>query len=56
MNIPVDEVETLAPQLVPDKDTLLLLYCRTGKRADRAMEILKKMGYSRVENLHRLDM
>ena len=56
VNIPVDEVETLAPQLVPDKNTLLLLYCRTGKRADRAMEILKKMGYSRVENLHRLDM
>lgn len=41
VNIPVDEVETLAPQLVPDKNTLLLLYCRTGKRADRAMEILK---------------
>lgn len=56
VNIPVDEVETLAPQLVPDKDTLLLLYCRTGKRADRALEILKKMGYNRVENLHRLDM
>ena len=24
VNIPVDEVETLAPQLVPDKNTLLL--------------------------------
>lgn len=56
VNIPVDEVEALAPQLVPDKDTLLLLYCRTGKRADKAAEALRKMGYRRVENLHHTDM
>lgn len=56
VNIPVDDVEDLVPRLVPDKDTVLLLYCRTGKRADRALDILKKMGYRKVENLHRLDM
>jgi len=56
LNIPVDEVEQLAPQLLPDKNAVILLYCRTGKRADRAMETLRKMGYSHLENLHRFEM
>lgn len=56
VNIPVDEMENLAPSLVPNKNAVILLYCRTGKRADRAMEILKSMGYTRLENLHRLGM
>ena len=56
LNIPVDEVEQLAPQLLPDKNAVILLYCRTGKRADRAMGTLRKMGYSHLENLHRFEM
>ena len=56
LNIPVDEVEQVAPQLLPDKNAVILLYCRTGKRADKAMETLRKMGYSHLENLHRFEM
>lgn len=56
LNIPVDEVEQLASQLLPDKNAVILLYCRTGKRADKAMETLRKMGYSHLENLHRFEM
>ena len=56
LNIPVDEVEQLAPQLLPDKNAVILLYCRTGKWADKAMETLRKMGYSHLENLHRFEM
>lgn len=56
LNIPADEVEQRAPQLLPDKNAVILLYCRTGKRADKALEALRKMGYSHIENLHRLEM
>ena len=56
LNIPVDEVEQLAPQLLPDKNAVILLYCRTGKRADKTIETLRKMGYSHLENLHRFEM
>lgn len=56
VNIPVEELEELAPQLLPDKNAVILLYCRTGKRADKAMETLRKMGYSHLENLHRFGM
>lgn len=53
VNIPVDELEELAPQLLPDKNAVILLYCRTGKRTDKAVETLKRMGYTHLENLHR---
>ena len=56
LNIPVDEVEQRAAQLLPDKNAVILLYCRTGKRADKALEVLRKMGYSHVENLYRSEM
>ena len=56
LNIPADEVEQLAPRLLPDKNAVIMLYCRTGKRADKALEALRKMGYSHVENLHRFEM
>lgn len=56
LNIPADEVEQRAAQLLPDKNAVILLYCRTGKRADKALEVLRKMGYSHVENLHRFEM
>ena len=45
--------EQRAAQLLPDKNAVILLYCRTGKRADKALEVLRKMGYSHVENLYR---
>lgn len=56
LNIPADEVEQRAAQLLPDKNAVILLYCRTGKRADKALEVLRKMGYSHVENLYRSEM
>ena len=51
-----NEVEQRAAQLLPDKNAVILLYCRTGKRADKALEVLRKMGYSHVENLYRSEM
>ena len=56
LNIPADEVEKLAPRLLHDKKAVIMLYFRTGKRADRALEALRKMGYSHLEKLHRFGM
>ena len=49
VNIPVDEVETLAPQLVPDKNTLLLFVLPYGQACGPRHGNPEKMGYSRVE-------
>lgn len=32
------------------KDDHVILYCRSGRRSGIAMDVLKKMGYTKVEN------
>lgn len=37
-----------AEQLIPDKDTLLLVYCRSGNRSKTAASTLAELGYTQV--------
>ena len=48
LNIPVDEVEQRAAQLLPDKNAVILVYCRSGVRSRQASEKLIKLGYKKV--------
>ena len=41
--------------LVPDKTALVILYCRSGRRADTALQTLRAMGYERLQNLGGLE-
>lgn len=36
---------------IEDKNSTIILYCELGKRSRRAMEILKKKGYTKVYQL-----
>ncbi|EHY77814.1 rhodanese domain-containing protein [Stutzerimonas stutzeri ATCC 14405 = CCUG 16156] len=36
--------------LVPEKDTPVVLYCRSGRRSSAAQDVLEKLGYSQVIN------
>ena len=47
--IPHDEIEEKAEQLLPDKDQLLLVYCRSGRRSKLAAEALVKLGYTNIK-------
>ncbi|ARU57958.1 periplasmic protein [Oleiphilus messinensis] len=49
-----DVVEEL-PALVPDKNTEIKLYCRSGGRAERAKNALIQAGYQDVENVGSID-
>ena len=40
--------EQTAQQLIPDKDTLLLVYCRSGNRSKTAAAALAELGYTQV--------
>ncbi len=44
-NIPVDQVETDIPHLVPEKTDVIILYCRSGNRSAQASEKLEDLGY-----------
>lgn len=46
--LPVTEVEQRADEILPDKDAVLLIYCRTGVRSSRAAYALLELGYQTV--------
>ena len=47
--IPYTEVENKAEEMLPDKDKLILVYCRSGRRSKIAAESLSKLGYTNVK-------
>ena len=51
LNIPHTEIGEKISSAVPGKETPLYLYCRSGRRVQIAMDILKKQGYSNLVNL-----
>ncbi len=50
VNVPVQSISR-APELIPQKDTPLFVYCLSGARSRQATAQLKQMGYSNVENI-----
>lgn len=46
--IPNTEIEARAEENLPDKDQLILVYCRSGRRSKMAAEILAELGYINV--------
>ena len=51
INIPLDEIETVLPRRVKDKNHVLLLHCASGTRSGMARRKLKSMGYANAFNL-----
>ncbi len=45
---PLDEIESKAKVVLPDKDTMYLIYCRSGRRSKEAAEILVAQGYTNI--------
>ncbi len=52
INLPVNVIDKLIEAEVPDKNTPIVLYCRSGRRAAEAKNILELLGYKHVENAH----
>ena len=48
INIPNEIIETQALSQLPDKDQLILVYCRSGNRSKQASEKLVALGYTNV--------
>lgn len=47
--IPEYEIANRAEKELPDKDALILVYCRSGRRSKIASEELVKLGYTNVK-------
>ena len=49
---PLDTIrEETAAAVIPSKDTLLLVYCRSGRRSQQAVCRLTELGYTRAYDL-----
>lgn len=48
INIPNETIGTDAIPELPDKDQLILVYCRSGNRSKQASEKLVKLGYTNI--------
>ena len=47
--IPDTEIEAKAEEVLTDKDQLLLVYCRSGRRSKLAAEALVELGYTNIK-------
>jgi rhodanese-related sulfurtransferase len=54
INIPHDEVDALAPALLPDRDAEIVVYCADGPcpNSGIASARLSELGYTRVADYH----
>ena len=48
INVPNEEISDEMPELLPDKEQILLIYCRSGNRSKEASQKLADMGYTKV--------
>jgi rhodanese-related sulfurtransferase len=51
INIPVDQVASRLDELSNAKDKDVVLYCRSGKRAAQAADVLKTNGFNKLLHL-----
>jgi len=50
INIPNEEINDKAESILKNKDQLIFVYCRSGKRSKEASEKLAKLGYTNVKD------
>lgn len=49
-NVPLEQIAGQIASVVPNKDTPVMLYCRSGRRSELARKQLLQLGYTHVEN------
>lgn len=51
INIPAEELEERAEEMIQSKSTPIIVYCKNGTRTGKAIRTLEKLGYTRVKSL-----
>ena len=46
--VPNETIDTTPPSVLPDKNQMILVYCRSGRRSKEAAQKLADMGYRHV--------
>lgn len=51
INLPLDQLESLASRKLPKKDAKMFIICYSGSRSSAATRLLAAMGYSQVYDI-----
>jgi rhodanese-related sulfurtransferase len=49
--VPIDDLEALAPDMMPDKAATYIIYCRSGNRSATASQQLIELGYQNIYDM-----
>ena len=52
ISIPDYQIKKEIEKQIPNKEELIVVYCATGHRSQRAQQILEDMGYTNVYNVY----
>ena len=52
INIPVNEIAYKIERVEPDKNKIIIVYCKTGKRSRMAKKLLLEEGYTNIYILY----
>ena len=50
INLPVDNIDKEVGPVINDKNTIILVYCRSGNRSSMALNKLSNLGYTNVKD------
>ncbi|MNP59332.1 Thiosulfate sulfurtransferase PspE precursor [compost metagenome] len=50
-NIPLSDINQSVYDILPNKDSIIVLYCQSGKRSLTAEGNLRKLGYNNIYNI-----
>ena len=54
-SIPLDSISDNVNNVISDKNTEIIVYCKSGARSHEAMELLNSLGYKNVYDLGSID-
>lgn len=55
VNIPYDQIISRIATIASNRNNPIVLYCRSGRRAEIAKHALRQLGYTQIENKGGLD-
>lgn len=50
--IPLYELQTRILNIIEDKNQMIIMYCQSGGRSNKAVNMLKKMGYNSLYEIN----
>ena len=51
INIPVYDISKKIESIIPEKETTIIVYCQSGNRSKKSIDILEKTGYTKLYNI-----